>query len=75
VAAGIAILQATRKNCVKCRAGNNPKLPGKGNGPRQPPIRNARAHAALDKYRMLTHCAIVAKIPAGLGHSFVLPAR
>jgi hypothetical protein len=74
VAAWIAVLQASLQNGVECGAGNNPKLPSEGHGPRKSPIGNARAHAALDKYRMLNHAVIVAGIYVKLSHTFVLPA-
>ena len=62
MSARIAVLQSSRKNRVQGRAGYNPELPGKRNRSRQPPIGNARAHAALDQNRMMTHPPIVAGI-------------
>jgi hypothetical protein len=72
VATRIAVLQTTRKNRIQRSAGYNPELPGKRDSLRQPPIRNACAHAALNQYRMMAHVPIVTGIGHELGHSFVL---
>ena len=55
VSAGIAILQAPRKNLIKSGAGNNAELAEARHCLREPPARYAHTHAALNDRRRLAH--------------------
>jgi hypothetical protein len=58
VPAGVAVLQSPDKNLIQRRPGNNSEMAEPGHCLRKLPTGYARAHAALNDCRVITHILI-----------------
>ena len=70
VPARIAVLQPPRENLIERRSRNHAQLSQTRDRLRQPPIGDARTHAALNNYRFL-HVLIIHPLQAANRISFV----